>query len=168
MAVEGESEQSFVTWLQRISETDLRIHLDTFVIGGGGYKTMLENAIYEHQRRIEKSGEYENRFLIVDADRARVGDWSIAQLKRKTEKAGFNLFVQRPNHEGLLLRLIPGMEQENTDAISAKSKLKNRWETYHKPANAYALSRQFSLEDLLRAANFDVDLRGLLEKIGLV
>jgi hypothetical protein len=30
------------------------------------------------------------------------------------------------------------------------------------------LGRQFSLDDLLRAANVDSDLRGLLKKIGLI
>jgi hypothetical protein len=167
VAVEGQSEQSFVAWLQRLSELDLHIHLDTFLLSGGGYKTMLENAVREHKRRSKKSGSYERCFLIVDGDRANQGDWPIAELRRRANKAKFIVCIQRPNHEGLLLRMMPGMERETSDAASARIKLKNKWESYQKPANAYALARQFSMNDLLRASKLDPDLQNLLEKIGL-
>ncbi|HEX3626775.1 MAG TPA: hypothetical protein VH280_15290 [Verrucomicrobiae bacterium] len=167
VAVEGESEQSFVRWVQTLSDANLHIHLDSFLLGGGGYKTMLENAAREHKRRSKKSGRYKNRFLIVDSDRADQGDCSITQLKRDAHEAGFTAFVQRPNHEGLLLRMLPGMERENLDRASVERRLKSQWETYKKPANAYILARQFSLNDLLRAANFDADLQAFLEAIGL-
>ena len=169
VAVEGESERSFVAWLQRLSETNLRIHLDTFPLCGGSYKTMLKAAIREHERRRGKSGAYKNCFLIVDSDRADRGDddWPVEQLKREAAAAKFTVCLQRPNHEGLLLRMMPGMERENTDAASAKTKLKKRWPAYEKPANANALARQFSLDHLLRAASVDADLRAFLEIIGL-
>jgi len=168
VAVEGESEQSFVTWLQRLSEENLRIHLDTFPLGGGGYKSMLENAIREHERRSKRSGVYKNRFFIVDGDRANQGDWPIDLLRREASKANFTVCVQHPNHEGLLLKMIPGMERENHNAASAKVRLKSQWPDYEKPANTYTLARRFSLADLLRAANFDADLQNLLGQIGLI
>ena len=34
LAVEGASEQSFVAWLQLLSQKQLRIHLDAFCLGG--------------------------------------------------------------------------------------------------------------------------------------
>jgi hypothetical protein len=50
-AVEGESEQSFVAWLQMLSQKDLHIHLDTVLLGGGGFKSMLDTAVQQHKRR---------------------------------------------------------------------------------------------------------------------
>jgi hypothetical protein len=167
VAVEGESEQSFVTWLQRLSEQDLNIHLDDVLLGGGGFKSMLEKAVRLHKRHC-RNGAYRDRFLIVDADRAEQGDWSIEKLRREAAKLKFTVCVQNPNHEGLLLRMIPGMEREISDATSANSKLKRQWAKYQKPMNAYALGRQFSLDDLRRVANVDPDLKTLLEKIGLM
>ncbi len=168
VAVEGESERSFLTWLQSLPDLRLRIHLDSCVLGGGGYKSMLNNAIREHERRRRALGSFKNRCLIVDSDRATQGDWPIDQLKREAAKAKFIACVQNPNHEGLLLRMLPGMERESSDAASAEAKLRSRWPVYKKPASANELGRQFCRDDLLRAASLDKDLRTFLELIGFI
>lgn len=85
LAVEGESEQSFIAWIQMLSQDTLHIHLDAFVLDGGGFKSMLRKAVEEH-----------------------------------------------------------------------------------KPANASALRRQYSLDDLIRVANLDADLAAFLKSIGLM
>src|SRR5438874_1794305 len=100
IAVEGESEQSFVTWLQVLSQTDLHIHLDSVPLGGGGFKSMLENAVRQHKRRCKTSGAYKARFLIVDKDRSEQGDWSIEKLRREAAKHKITVCVQSPNLEG--------------------------------------------------------------------
>ncbi len=168
VAVEGESEQSFVTWLQVLSEKELHIHLDGVPLGGGGFKSMLQKAVCLHKRHCRTRGAYQDRFLVVDSDRAEQGDWSIEKLRREAAQRKFTVCVQSPNHEGLLLRMMPGMERENPDAGSAQAKLKSQWPSYQKPMNAHALSRQFSLEDLLRVANVDSDLENILKRIGLI
>lgn len=167
IAVEGDSEQSFVKWLQTLSERELHVHLDAAWLGGGGFKSMLERAVREHARRCKTRGEYQACFLIVDGDRADRGDWPIQKLRLEAAKYKMTVCVQRPNHEGLLLRMMRGMEREIPDAASAQAKLKSRWPSYQKPANAYTLGRQFSIEDLLRVANVDPDLETLLKAIGL-
>ena len=166
VAVEGESEQSFVTWLQMLSEKELHVHLDGVLLRGGGFKSMLEGAVRQHTRRCKTRGAYQARFLIVDADRAEHGDWSIDKLRREAAKHKITVCVQRPNHEGLLLRMIRGAEREISDARSAETKLKSRWPGYQKPVNAHTLARQFSIDDLLRVANVDPDLETLLKTIG--
>ncbi len=166
VAVEGESEQSFITWLQRLSQKELHIHLDAVPLGGGGFNSMLQKAVRFHKRRC-RTGAYQDRFLVVDGDRAEQGDWSIEKLRREAAKHKITVCVQNPNHEGLLLRMMPGMEREIPDAASAETRLKSRWKDYRKPVNAQALGRKFSLDDLLRVASADSDLETLLKKIGL-
>jgi hypothetical protein len=168
LAVEGDSEQSFVAWLQVLSQTDLHIHLDSVPLGGGGFKSMLENAVRQHKRRAKTSGAYHARFLIVDGDRSEQGDWPIEKLRREAAKHKIIVCAQNPNHEGLLFRMLPGMERQIPEAASAQPKLKNRWPSYQKPMNAHGLGRQFSIDDLLRVARVDIDLRILLEKIGFI
>jgi hypothetical protein len=46
--------------------------------------------------------------------------------------------------------------------------LKRQWPNYQKPVTARDLGRQFSLDDLLRGATVDSDLKTLLKKIGLM
>jgi len=168
VAVEGESEQSFVTWLQVLSQKGLSIHLDAVPLGGGGFKSMLQKAVRQHKRRCRTKGAYRDRFLIVDSDRADQRDWSIEKLRLEAAKHKILVCVQSPNHEGLLLRMMPGMEREIPDAASAQTKLKSRWPSYQKPVNAHALGRQFALDDLLRVASVDSDLATLLKRIGLM
>ena len=168
VAVEGESERSFVTWLQILSEKELHIHLDAVPLGGGGFKSMLQEAVRLHKRRCRAAGTYQERFLVVDGDRSEQGDWSIEKLRSEAAKYKITVCVQNPNHEGLLFRMMPGMEDEMPDAASAEPRLKSRWPSYQKPVNAHALGRQFSLEDLLRVARVDSDLGTLLKKIGLM
>ncbi len=168
VAVEGESEQSFVTWLQVLSQKELHIHLDGVPLGGGGFKSMLQKAVRLHKRRCRTSGAYQDCFLIVDGDRAEQGDWSIEKLRCEAAKHKFTVCVQNPNHEALLLRMMRDMEREIPDAASTETRLKSRWPNYQKPVNAHALGRQFSLDDLLRVANVDSDLQIFLKKIGLM
>jgi len=168
VAVEGESEQSFLVWLQVLAQGKLHIHLDDVLLGGGGFKSMLEKAVKQHARGCKISGAYKDRFLMVDADRAQQGDWSIEKLKAEAAKYKFTVCVQSPNHEGLLLRMMPGMEREISDATSSETKLKTRWPSYQKPVNAHALGRQFSIDDLLRVGRVDLDLGNFLGKIGLM
>ena len=168
VAVEGESEQSFVKWLQSLSEKELHIHLDGVQLGGGGFKSMLQKAVRLHKRRCRIAGAYQDRFLVVDGDRAEQGDWSIEKLRHEAAKYKITVCVQNPNHEGLLLRMMSGMQHEIPDAASAEKRLESRWPNYQKPVNAHTLGRQFSLEDLLRVASIDPDLGTLLKKIGLM
>jgi hypothetical protein len=151
-----------------LSEEELHIHLDDVLLGGGGFKSMLQKAVHLHKRRCRISGGYQDRFLVVDGDRAEQGDWSVEVLRHEAAKHEFTVCVQHPNHEGLLSRMACGMEREIPDAASAEVRLKRWWPNYHKPVNAHALARQFSLDDLLRVAKVDSDLEALLKGIGLM
>ena len=84
VAVEGESEQSFLVWLQVLAQGELHIHLDDVLLGGGGFKSMLEKAVKLHARGCKISGAYKDRFLIVDADRSSHG--SPAAPRRREKK----------------------------------------------------------------------------------
>jgi hypothetical protein len=167
VAVEGDSEQSFVTWLQALSEKELHIHLDVALLGGGGFKSMLQESVRLHKRRCRK-GAYLDRFLIVDRDRAEQGDWSIEELRRAAAENKITVCVQSPNHEGWLLRMMPGRERGTLDAASAETRLKRLWPNYQKPVNARELGRKFTLDDLLRLAKVDPDLEILLKRLGLM
>ena len=168
MAVEGESEQAFVVWLQRLAtELSLPIHLDGHLLGGGGFSSMIKNAVQRHDRQTKNKGAYKARFLMVDQDRALDGDWTAAQLRTEAAKNKMALVLQRPNHEGLLYRLHNGKENEIPTAEVAETRLKILWPTYQKPLNANALYRRFTFNDLRRLAAVDEDLNNLLQVIGL-
>src|SRR5260221_213607 len=110
LPVEGEGEQSFVKWLQQLSDQNgLHVHLDCQVLGGGGYKVMLERAL--RYRQCKDRNKAKCSILVVDADRAECDDgWSLSKLTQEASKKKIHVCAQYPNQEGLLLRLIRGKE----------------------------------------------------------
>ncbi len=168
IAGEGESEQSFVKWLQQLSDQQgLHVHLDCQTLEGGGYKTMLERTVRERKRKERYRAKFS--ILLVDSDRAERGEdgWTLQQLKQQALSQNINLCVQQPNLEGLLLRMLPNNEHLQPVGTKAHSQLRREWPEYQKPADTRTLAAKFSLDDLVRVARFDIDLRSLLKSIGL-
>jgi hypothetical protein len=55
LAVEGEGEQAFIKWLQELSDQqEMHVHLESEVLGGGGYKSMLANGVRYRERKERK------------------------------------------------------------------------------------------------------------------
>ncbi len=168
IAAEGESEQSFVKWLQQLAdEQGLHIHLDCQILDGGGYKTMFERTVRERVRKERFRAKFS--ILLVDRDRADRGDdgWTLLHLKQKAAKEKIKVCLQCPNLEGILLRMLPNNEQLHPSAAKTHSQLCQVWSNYQKPADARMLAAKFSLNDLLRVAKVDLELNTLLSMIGL-
>ena len=167
IAGEGDSERSFVTWLQQLSnQQGLHIHLECQTLDGGGYKTMLERAVRERKRKERSKAKFS--ILLVDGDRAGRDDpWSLEQLKQEAKKHKIIVCIQHPNLEGLFLRLMPGKESLRPDAANVLRQLRGAWPNYEKPADARTLAGKFRLNDLLRVAKVDSELNTFLSIIGL-
>lgn len=168
IAAEGESEQSFVKWLQQLSDQQgLNLHLDCQTLEGGGYKTMLERAVRERKRKERYRAKFS--ILLVDSDRAERGDdgWTLVQLRQQASKENIDVCVQCPNLEGVLLRMLPNNERLQSAGAKAHSQLCQAWPGYQKPADARMIAAKFSLYDLLRVAKVDSELNAFLSLIGL-
>jgi len=169
LAAEGESEQSLVKWWQELSDQQgLHIHLECHPLGGGGFSSMLERAISFRKRGLAKA-PYKESFLIIDEDRASSGDWSVSRLKQEAAAKKIIVCGQKPNLEGLLVRMMPGKEYATfSNASSSLQQLSSAWPSYEKPTDARTLGSRYSLNDLRRIAQIDQDLRLILSAIGLL
>ena len=168
LAVEGEGEQSFIKWLQWLSDRmGLHVHLDCQHLGGGGYKTMLDSTM--RYRKHKGRNKAKASILLVDGDRAVARDdgWSLDQLREESAKEKISICIQNPNQEGLYLRMMPKNEHLQPSSTNAHSLLRKKWPAYQKPADARTLDSKFSLDDLLRVARVDSELRNLLMIVGL-
>lgn len=168
LAVEGEGEQSFIKWLGELSDQNgLHITLDCQPLGGGGYKSMLANAVRYRERKERKKAKV--AILLVDADRAARDDgWTIDELRAEATQENFNLCVQSPNQEGILFKMLSGNERLQPNVSTVHRQLLSAWPEYKKPVDARALLAKFTLQDLLRVAQSDSELRVLLQTIGLI
>lgn len=171
IAVEGEGEQSFVKWLQDLcNQHQLPIHLDTRVLGGGGYKHMLEKALRLQKRDKDSKTKAKTSILLVDGDREQHKDdgWTLVELKHQATKNSFELCIQHPNQEGVFLRMHPGQENKQPDLSTVKDELIKLWPQYVKPVDANTLKAKFCLKDLYRLVDLDSELKKLLQIIGLI
>ena len=158
--VEGESEQSFVAWLQRLSDQQgLSQHYQIENLGGGGYRQMLNEML----KLLRQKKQTRHSILVVDSDRSENGDdgMSIQELRKQASKHKITVILQKPNIEGVFLRMLGKKVQRN-----AKDALIRKWPIYKKPMNADSITKKFGLNDLLRAANQCEELMLLVNELG--
>ena len=167
IGAEGESERSLAKWLSDLcEEAGLHVHLDIRVCGGGDSFGVVEYSVEQYRQR-KRHGPYSAALILLDADRIE-GDRS--RGRDPTKGLGgedLHLIYQKPNIEGLLIRLHRGQENRFVSAGEVKRVLQRLWPDYAKPASAQALSRRFGLSDLQRAARYDDDLWQMLKILGL-
>ncbi|MFN9323744.1 MAG: hypothetical protein ACK59C_08230 [Holosporales bacterium] len=150
LAVEGQDEVSFFTWLQKAANKQRKfLHLDCHNLRGGGYQSMVDTAIQLHKKKKQQYGRYVGAFLIVDADRAThvLNELTIPDLRTKAKKTGLTLCLQDPNLEGVLRPL--------------KKKIQT-------PFTASALEKCLTWEDALRLAKHDAEYQKLFQAFGLL
>lgn len=93
-----------------------------------------------------------------------IGQLSNCNFKAKI--ASFEVCIQNPNFEGLLLRLLS--KKKITHCQNISHQLSKLWPDYEKPASTYDLNSRISLNDLIRIAKHDREIEKLLNLIGLL
>ena len=168
VGVEGESERSFVTWLRLLCDSKgCNLHLDTMVCGGGDTYAMAHEALRSYQRRKIQHGDYESAFVLLDHDRLEQDRAADRDPRRILNRTPLKIIWQKPNHEGLLYRLHSGKECKFLPANKVKEKLQGKWPSYSKNSDAIVIEKQFTLDDLIRAARYDENLKELLKILRL-
>ena len=166
---EGESERGYVAWLQRTLDVDApRWHLDAVLLkpGAGDPWELIKLAGKKAQENEQRRGAYKSRWLFLDADRRDEAADRRTAVERHAYGAGLRLVWQEPNHEGLLLRHLPGCETLRPPAATAASVLRRHWPDYAKPMSANDLAARLDANSLRRAIRVEADLAVFLRDLG--
>lgn len=169
LGCEGEIEQSYGALLQIMADESLqlRVHLDLQLLGGGDPLAIVEAAVQKARERAQKRGRFVGRAVLLDSDRhghAPERDNRIAPL---AQAHGLLLIWQRPCHEALLLRHLPGCQTlRPSSSAAAEAALVRQWPEYQKPMPARRLPEKLGLSEIQAAAQFEDDLRGFLSLLG--
>jgi len=167
VGVEGKSEQAFVKFLQHLCDEHGR-HLSLICAkGSGGDTVTIVREAHRSWKRRRGRIQFKDRLVLLDQDRVDTDLQAGLIAEAMASELGFEVIYQTPNLEGLLIRLHPGFEQKSVARGTEGERLRKLWRQYSKPPTAHQLIRQFGLDDLRRAAQYDEELKRLLDVIGL-
>jgi len=168
LGCEGESEQGYGAFLQRLAdESRLNVHVLPVNLQPAGDPLALTEKVVRTYAREEKKGRFAGKVILLDADRLEERPDRGHRALRLLMLEGFTTIWQRPDHEGLLLRHFAGHDNDDPPRGSSMTALQAVWPSYHKNVSAVDLKRALSLIHVQRAARVIPELRALMTMIGL-
>jgi hypothetical protein len=168
LGCEGESEQGYCAFLQRLAnEYGRAVHLRQVNLQPAGDPLALCEKVVKTFALEEKRGAFAAKIVLLDsdklADQVDRGRRAIELLMRE----GFIAIWQRPDHEGFLLRHFAGHDRDDPPRGRSMAVLQTVWPDYQKNMSAADLKKMLSLTDVQRAAAVIPELRQLLDAIGI-
>ena len=164
IGVEGLSDLAFARFLGKCCERKgLRLHVDVKAANGGDSVAVVEAAV----RNASRHSKHSQKLVLLDQDRIERDRRAGRDAQAIAAASRLEIVLQKPNLEGLLLRLHPDRERRQVLPQQAMNELKRVWPEYDKPPTAVQLDQRFDLNAVLRAAGHDEHLRRLLEVLGL-
>ena len=167
IGVEGKSEQAFVKFLQHLCDEHSRDLSLICAKGSGGDTVTIVREAHRTLKKRRGRIQYKDRLVLLDEDRVDADLQAGLDAKAVASELGFEIIYQAPNLEGLLIRLHLGFEQKSVARGTEGERLRKLWPEYGKPPTAHQLIRRFGLDDLRRAAQYDQELKRLLDVISL-
>jgi hypothetical protein len=164
---EGESEQSYGTFLHQLVAERGDLHIDSQLLqpGAGDLLGAVERAYKLIQRKEREYGSrYKTRAIFLDADRLGQRPERDQQIAPLCATAQIHIVWQRPCHEALLLRHID-THARPLYPTQALLELRRHWPEYQKASPARYLAGKFSLKDVWRACQVEEDLFAFLNAI---
>jgi hypothetical protein len=159
--VEGDSEKALLKWIETLcDDNEIRVRFKVRNCCGGSPRQILDSAIRHRPARTTRN----DSLVLIDKDF--LSEHEERELERLAEKNKITLIIQRPNFEGIILRLNPGEETRQPPPEAVKAMLRRFWHDYEKPPSANDLGSRYSLAHLVSLANWDEDIATLLQIVG--
>jgi hypothetical protein len=170
LGCEGDSERSYGTFLHQLVASNGRLHIETVVLqpGGGDPLAIVERAVAIIKRKEREFGSaYAVRAILLDQDKFGSNAMRDQRIPALVNVGGIHLIWQRPTHEALLLRHIPGCQtHQPPSAADALARLRGHWPDYSKGMSAAYLAGKITLDHVRGACGVEVELNEFLTKIG--
>jgi hypothetical protein len=163
------AKQSYGALLQIIADEPLQlcVHLDLQLLGGGDPLAIVEAAVEKARERARNRGRFVHRAVLLDSDRHGYAPERDNRIAPLAQANGLLLIWQRPCHEALLLRHLPGCQTlRPSSSAAAEAALVRQWAEYKKPMPARRLAEKLGLSEIQAAARVEDDLRGFLSLLG--
>jgi hypothetical protein len=150
---------------REVGTVHLHIHSEILQPGAGDPLALV-------RRAVERIADLERRrvpFIVKAILLDRGSAQKTAAAARHARQNGIHHVIwQEPDHEGFLLRHLPGCHQRRPPRGASLTAIREEWPGYEKGMSAQALVERIDL-DLVRVACIEEhDLRLFLQRLGLV
>jgi hypothetical protein len=166
---EGPSERSYITLLAMIAdELSIPIAFDPQVLHptGGNPATMMEDCLRVLEKRSCGREAFAQKAILIDGDCFGVDLNRDARARKLAQDAGVRFLIQQPDHEGFLLRHLPGCEQLKPPKGQSLQRLQKEWGTYQKNMSARELRSRVGISEIRSACVVEAALREFLLTLG--
>lgn len=168
LGCEGESEQAYGVFLQRMADVKaLSVHIVAINLQPAGDPLAIAEKAVRAFNKEERKAKFAGKAILLDADRLTEHEVRGRHAVELLAQEGFTAVWQRPDHEGLLLRHFSGHERSFPQRGRSMAALQRIWPAYHKNMAAVDLQKTLSIEHLKRAAGTTPEFRELLVNIGI-
>lgn len=167
---EGESEQGYATYLDRLANSrNCHIHIKAVNLQPAGSPIVAaKKAIAICKKEESKSGPFKRRAIMLDTDTL-AGDLDLRnEIEGFLVAAKFDVIWQDVDHEAFLLRHFDGHQCDNPPSTQTLQRLQSVWATYRKGLPSASISREISIEHVRRACSVHISLASFLRNLGLV
>lgn len=169
LGCEGLSELGYGALLDRLARevatVHLHIHSEILQPGAGDPLALV-------QRGIERIANIEKRrvpFVVKAVLLDRGSAQKNAAAARYARQNGIHHVIwQEPDHEGFLLRHLPGCHDRRPPRGASLAAIQQEWPGYEKGMSAQALARRIDLDRVRAACAVEPDLRPFLQRLGLL
>jgi hypothetical protein len=150
-------------------ELGISIHLDAHTLNrtGANPEVLIKEAIRIMERQARAHEPFEFAAVFLDADVLEADANRKQRALKSAREASLHLIVQHPDHEGLLLRHLPGCDQRRPGQGQSLNSLAKEWPGYQKPMSRRELGRKLGVEDIKRACGVERELAQFLRRLGL-
>lgn len=168
LGCEGESEQAYGAFLQRLCDNaGLSVQIVARNLQPAGDPTAIARRAVASAIAENAKAPITARAILIDADRlADLADRGQA-AQRLLDQARFITIWQHPDHEGFLLRHLPGHGMDDPPRGRSFEALQAVWPRYHKAMASRDLGLMLDHDAILRAGRFVPEFQKLLQMIRL-
>lgn len=169
LGCEGQGEHGYGTLLARIARElqNIHVHIDARLLqpGAGDPRALVERAAQIIAHDEARREPFEIKAVLLDLGNP---DINTAAETRAAHHGIHHVIWQSPDHEGFLLRHLPGCQQRRPPRGASMAALRAHWPEYAKPMSAQHLATRIILDQIRHACAVEARLRAFLTAIGML
>jgi hypothetical protein len=148
-----------------VSSVRLHIHSEQLQPGAGDPLALVQQAVRLIANIQKRRVPFAVKAVLLDRGSPQKND---AAIKHAAQNGIDHLIWQEPDHEGFLLRHLPGCQQHRPSRGQTLAALRREWPDYNKGMSAQELAQRIDLGCVRAACAVENDLRLFLRRLGLV